>query len=55
MEMNYSDRYYARLFSKSDSDVVLDKDDLLALAGLLIDLNQLEWLEEIKTRSQALR
>jgi hypothetical protein len=50
MEMNYTDRYYARLFSRDNPDVTRDKDQLLSLAALLIDLQQDKWLDEIKIR-----
>lgn len=54
--MDYTERYYARLFgNKFDTvDMELDKEQLLSLAALTIDLRQMEWLEEIKTRLQAL-
>jgi hypothetical protein len=50
MEMNYTDRYYARLFNRDNPDVTRDKDQLLSLAALLIDLQQDKWLDEIKIR-----
>ncbi|MBB6446485.1 hypothetical protein [Bacillus benzoevorans] len=53
---DYAERYYARLLgNKQDTlDIELDKEQLLSLAGLLIDLRQHEWLAEIKAKLSTL-
>lgn len=40
--MDYAERYYERLWGNQQDtlDIELDKDQLLSLAGLLIDLQQ---------------
>ncbi|MCQ6275772.1 hypothetical protein JMM81_12480 [Bacillus sp. V3B] len=56
MEKNYTDRYYDSLFGndRMNVDIVLDKEQLLSLAALTIDLKQPEWLSEIETRLKEL-